>query len=770
MPAHRSWPRSTHVIDVDALSAEETYFQRRHAEHSRRRQSSLGSAEAGMSSVVQPIIILDNDEDTTSTRSPHALSLARRGPFLNSDLHRHCPPPTVVNEVPGPSRRNYPPPHASSRRGLFLRSDLHCHRPPPTVINEVHVPSRSNAPPRLLSQRAPRPYRQSPTSSGRAQTAPNDVRNEDAVMEGFRHNLLKPALKKTPWKSSYTHKHSLCPGFTYNFDVSKGSTSSNAIFILDDEEELDAGTLDSLPMLVCACCLDPLVRSTESGDEENKQRKVWALRCGHLLDGKCVGKLMLPGVQAQSTVRQNRGSGVKSTGTVENSVRSRLRSSHQISSLSVAANATLLAKASSLGRCGSQPVATHEFRCPVAGCDRLHRSLLVPGKDWEMDQQEGAVAVSALLEYIAELLQTSQCTWPSLGATCFRSFAPRCRGEMGSGEPEATPGAIRVPLRCKVSRSAVELSNKSQQSMQPRKLHPHMSFPTPSKTACTPSSLMISLLDLASTAPDDSGSAVFRIGSGSETEAASEVASGQQADHLGRITDEPNPFVVSGPPASTPKCAAETDSPFTTVFPRSPLLSPSVFVSTTPSQRTPLTPRRNGLWHDSNAIARSPSTRSPRFWGVSVPSKPSDARTRPQKRRGEVLETAKQSKRIRRMTDDKITIIFSTTHEFNWSLLDLLYYIFRTRDEHGKPVHHKSTQENSVNSVAALLGGRTTTHTLAKILGFIWSDRAGRTKRHTRDAELISTSSEEDATRAECSCERVIWVTRKRGSIRAGAE
>jgi hypothetical protein len=47
--------------------------------------------------------------------------------------------------------------------------------------------------------------------------------------------------------------------------------------------------------LVCARCLDPLVLGGSCmSEDERTRRRLWSLRCGHILDGKCIAELMKP--------------------------------------------------------------------------------------------------------------------------------------------------------------------------------------------------------------------------------------------------------------------------------------------------------------------------------------------------------------------------------------------------------------------------------------------------------------------------------------------
>lgn len=80
-----------------------------------------------------------------------------------------------------------------------------------------------------------------------------------------------------------THPERAGPGWTYDFGT---------------EQEESRSKMDGSEILVCAKCLDPLLANADGmvdvSEEEKKERRVWGLRCGHILDGKCVSILMRP--------------------------------------------------------------------------------------------------------------------------------------------------------------------------------------------------------------------------------------------------------------------------------------------------------------------------------------------------------------------------------------------------------------------------------------------------------------------------------------------
>ncbi len=120
----------------------------------------------------------------------------------------------------------------------------------------------------------------------------------------YRYALEKPIH----WKPGYTHPDKAVPGFTHDFAPSEGEQSSvsgsaSPIIVLDEDEAgpshagSSSGSATAVETtLVCARCLDPLVLAAPHGapEDERKKCRVWALRCGHMLDGKCIAELYAP--------------------------------------------------------------------------------------------------------------------------------------------------------------------------------------------------------------------------------------------------------------------------------------------------------------------------------------------------------------------------------------------------------------------------------------------------------------------------------------------
>ncbi|KZP22670.1 hypothetical protein FIBSPDRAFT_931049 [Athelia psychrophila] len=236
------------------------------------------------------------------------------------------------------------------------------------------------------------------------------------------------------YKSAYTHRGKPEPGFTSDFappaaDADAGdfaappSSSSSS----DPSPGDGASTI-----LVCARCLDPLLTSDSATGEEHARRRIWALRCGHMLDGKCVAELMQPAPRPHHSgpgsgggamwveIGSGKGKG-KATepaddehehehdelllraAAPEPTMRSRLRPRHgpnnsSPSRLAATPAPSILrvasrAKGKGKGKTKAPQVEqAFEWACPVPGCHHEHRSVLVDGK-WGPDEKRGAIAM-----------------------------------------------------------------------------------------------------------------------------------------------------------------------------------------------------------------------------------------------------------------------------------------------------------------------------------------------------------------------------------------
>ncbi|KAF8640257.1 hypothetical protein AX16_010152 [Volvariella volvacea WC 439] len=265
------------------------------------------------------------------------------------------------------------------------------------------------------------------------------------------------------YQSTYTHPDPADAGYTYDFMPASPTSSSpkwkgkakvqpEVIVIEDSDEEggIDSpGAGPSKPrdaaaskaesaepssppkvtnVLVCASCSDSLVLNPgASGDpaEENAKR-IWGLRCGHLIDGKCLNKLArvveLPLLNGDAAaVAGVDGSGAEpgaETGKAKGKGRAKGKGKGKMVMVSVdipvasapvvrsgtSASASASASASTDGgeggtsakkikrRKGRPPRVEAEWtwECPVESCKRAHTSLKLGGV-WEQDKDKGAI-------------------------------------------------------------------------------------------------------------------------------------------------------------------------------------------------------------------------------------------------------------------------------------------------------------------------------------------------------------------------------------------
>lgn len=240
------------------------------------------------------------------------------------------------------------------------------------------------------------------------------------------------------YKPEYTHPSVSQPGFTHHFATNPTSMSTDSVVVLDDSlgPSSASSSRSSEPALACAQCHDHLILGASDVGEGRDQRRIWGLRCGHLLDGKCIRKLMQP--VSTSANEQLPNSSVDTKGecrmdlasqdarppshenTTEESgadvspIRSRLRSRGGISASPTGRQHPL-----TRGEPSTQPetctprrlrrnrrgkgkgkakamapaiTAEHQWGCPVNGCGHVHFSVLLDGR-WIMDERRGAIAV-----------------------------------------------------------------------------------------------------------------------------------------------------------------------------------------------------------------------------------------------------------------------------------------------------------------------------------------------------------------------------------------
>ena len=108
------------------------------------------------------------------------------------------------------------------------------------------------------------------------------------------HGVGAGAGKTPDYKPAFTHAIKAPPGFTHNFAVPE------EVIVIDVDSsptsKTSSPTTTTAPgfMLVCGSCSDQLVMNVSGSEEEQRSKRVWGLRCGHVLDGKCIERLMKP--------------------------------------------------------------------------------------------------------------------------------------------------------------------------------------------------------------------------------------------------------------------------------------------------------------------------------------------------------------------------------------------------------------------------------------------------------------------------------------------
>ncbi|KAF9532661.1 hypothetical protein CPB83DRAFT_847148 [Crepidotus variabilis] len=248
------------------------------------------------------------------------------------------------------------------------------------------------------------------------------------------------------YQKSYTHPDTPEAGFTFDFALPSpeddGShakffppTSANAPIIIDDDDgnsgpsvtsrqdlSTSSGESSSLTtLLVCARCLDPLPLNETLGPED-EGRRVWALRCGHMIDQKCLNEIGKPedgpelATHADPDDKKGKGKAkaipdiVVSEHLLEHpaaSIRSRLRSAASSSSSSSTPLAQLPSRPPPTKKRRTTAVipsieAEFEWKCPVASCHRVHASLMIDGV-WSPEKEgKPLTGVSAIVNGIMD--------------------------------------------------------------------------------------------------------------------------------------------------------------------------------------------------------------------------------------------------------------------------------------------------------------------------------------------------------------------------------
>ncbi|KAK0487574.1 hypothetical protein IW261DRAFT_1415225 [Armillaria novae-zelandiae] len=247
---------------------------------------------------------------------------------------------------------------------------------------------------------------------------PAELHDEYAMGDVYfrtRRNLMAQSQPpEVDYKPQYTHPGLPEPGFAFDFapptsESPPFTTSVSNPIIIDDDEPVagsssgsDAVTaatsappsgLDLQATLVCANCKEPLYQSGSGTVENQKRRRIWSLRCGHLIDGKCVDRLSVPQAPSQDVPAESEkgkekakaGAETVDSSEITNSIRSRLRSSHRANGLLQRIIPSILKQK---GKAKSEVEAEHQWTCPVNGCGRVHTSVKTNGI-WGPDKVKG---------------------------------------------------------------------------------------------------------------------------------------------------------------------------------------------------------------------------------------------------------------------------------------------------------------------------------------------------------------------------------------------
>ncbi|KAL0945475.1 hypothetical protein HGRIS_000961 [Hohenbuehelia grisea] len=180
---------------------------------------------------------------------------------------------------------------------------------------------------------------------------PEDDLFEDGLMppnDMMMRTMGATRSKEPEYKNEYTHPGKPEPGFVFDFapasddgfgDSASASTtlvtsSENPIVILDDDDDAPGPSSSTSKLtgpsspaqvrtqLVCAGCKAPLLLGNQTatkGPEEEKRRKIWGLRCGHLIDGACLDEISRPAPPLEPTepteapVKDKKGKGKAKT-------------------------------------------------------------------------------------------------------------------------------------------------------------------------------------------------------------------------------------------------------------------------------------------------------------------------------------------------------------------------------------------------------------------------------------------------------------------------
>ncbi|WWC63523.1 uncharacterized protein I303_106126 [Kwoniella dejecticola CBS 10117] len=187
---------------------------------------------------------------------------------------------------------------------------------------------------------------------------------------GRREEDVQTILSKIP-----TPKYpSAMKGFTMDFDMD--NIVSKEPIELDDEGNIiqrNDNKKKKRPTLVCAGCSSTLLVSSAYKSEEDK---LWVSRCGHMLDQKCLTRLQTPTTNSEilSIVKQPDNDLLDIDAA--HPPKRRKNAKRKVKKVEI-----------------KEP-DEYTFRCPVEGCGRAHKSVLVDER-WRAKEGQGAIAAYA---------------------------------------------------------------------------------------------------------------------------------------------------------------------------------------------------------------------------------------------------------------------------------------------------------------------------------------------------------------------------------------
>ncbi|TFK27830.1 hypothetical protein FA15DRAFT_701626 [Coprinopsis marcescibilis] len=275
-----------------------------------------------------------------------------------------------------------------------------------------------------------------------------DISDDDFNDRSFRLRQREPLVQQE-YSSTYTHPLPVEPGFTYDFALPDSpregapafpaSSSSNPILLNESEDDSSPSKQSiasgpssqskeedgkSKTLLVCCHCSDPLLLNAGLTASDSVNHRIWALRCGHLIDGKCLNEIGQPALVvdrkgkgkakaepaafvpygehpssfAATANNDDAGNASGASPGHATSIRSRLRSQTTSSSSVPAAQSAAQSgpgsnadtgvgigrkrkRGAGKGVVNKKPKVEEEFDwcCPVEGCAKMHMSVKING-------------------------------------------------------------------------------------------------------------------------------------------------------------------------------------------------------------------------------------------------------------------------------------------------------------------------------------------------------------------------------------------------------